>query len=236
MAFIIKEHRPGRSVLLITVLALLWVVSVWLVYQYGWDKAVRLLDHEFEKSRPLHERLTDVIGANRGLRARIAVLERTAQVDREAKVELVQEIKELQGQAAELREEIAFYKLIISPGNGKDGLSVYSLEIMPASKNLYHFKVILTQVGKSSNLAEGEVDMTIEGIFKGQAKRLRLSDIQVPKDRKSTYKFQYFQELTGSLELPEGFIPREVVVKLTRNKGDEIENPVERFDWLKVRT
>lgn len=235
MAFVIKEHRPGRLVLLVTVLALLWALSAWSAYQYGWNKAANLFDSEIKKSRPLQARLTDSIRKNREIQARVAVLERTAQVDRKAKVELAQEIKELQGQAAELREEIAFYKSIISPANGKNGLDIYSLEIMPASRNLYHFKVILIQMGRSDSLAQGVVDMTIEGVFNGQVESLGLSDIQVSQDQKLTYEFQYFQELTGSLRLPEEFVPREVIVELTRNEGDKAENPVKRFDWSDVR-
>ncbi len=235
MAFVIKEHRPGRLALLTTILVLVWALSVWSAYQYGLIEATGLFASEVEKSRLLSTRLTNATAKNRELRAQIAVLERTAQVDREAKTELVQEIRDLQEQAAELREEIAFYKSIISPADGKNGLDVYNLEIMSAAQNLYHFKMILTQVGKSDSPAEGVVNMTIEGVLNGQAKSLGLSDVQVSKDPKLAYEFQYFQELSGSLELSEEFVPREVIVELTSNEGDKIENLVKRFDWLDVR-
>ena len=236
MAFVIKEHHPGRLAVRTILLLLLWATCVWSAYHYGWNEAAHLFDHEFQKSKPLYDRLKDVVGKNRDLQARMAIFERTAQVNREAKAGLVQEIRDLQQQAAELREEISFYKLIISPENSSKGLGVYSLRVTPAAENLYHFKMILTQAGESDTLAEGDVDMTIKGVLNGQAEHLRLSDIQVPEDKALTYRFQYFQELTGSLQLPEEFVPREVVVELTQNGDDEIENPVKRFDWLNVRT
>ncbi len=236
MAFIIKEHRPGRFRALAIVNAVLWGVSVVLVYQYGMSSGVQRYDEEQKKTRLLHDQLDQTTQVGRDMQARISILERTAQVDREAKIELARDVKAGQEEIARLREDVSFYKSIISPDKGRSGLSVYKFTTMPAGKDLYHFKMILTQAGKNDNLAEGGVNITVHGILNNQEKALKLSEIRVSKKKPITYKFHYYQEISGSLRFPEGFQPRDVVVTLKRKKGHVIKNPVKRFDWHKTRT
>lgn len=235
MTFIIKEHRPGRWRIVVVVAILLWLFSVWLMHQYGWDQAIDKFDYEFERNKSLQEKLSSATAANREMHAKIAILERTAQVDREAKVELARNIKLLQGKVAKLREDVSFYKSIVSPEKGHAGIGVYSFKVMDAGENLYHFKMVLTQAGKSASLAEGSVGITIAGILNGQEKHLRLSEIQVSKRKGLSYKFHYFEELGGSLRFPQGFSPRVVTIKLKRRKGSKIKNPVKQLDWINVR-
>lgn len=236
MAFVIKEHRPGRIHLIALVSAALWVVSIILVYQYGLSSGVQRFDQAQEKNRSLHQQLEQNTLAGRDMQAKIAILERTAQVDRQAKVELARNVKTQQDDIARLKEDVAFYKSIISPEKGRSGLGVYKFTTIQAGENLYHFKMILTQAGKSDNLVEGGVDITVHGIMNKQETILEFSQIRVTDNKPLTYKFRYYQEINGSLQFPESFQPRDVVVTLTRKKGRAIKNPVKRFDWHKTRT
>jgi hypothetical protein len=156
-------------------------------------------------------------------------------VDREAKEELARDLNDLQELQADLREEISFYKSIITPPKGKDGLGVYSLKVMPLEGNMYHFKIVLTQSGKSDSLAQGVVEMRLKGILNGKEKELALKDIRVADTPKLGYKFRYFEELSGSFSLPEGYEPREVTVNLKPSKGKQKTIQDNTFDWLNVR-
>ena len=235
MAFVIKEHRPHRWLFVTLFLIGLWILSAWLAYQAGWNK----IDFDREHAQSHHlavlQELERQVETNERLQAQVSILQRTAQVDREAKAEIAKDLKNLQELQAELQEEIAFYKSIITPPRGKSGLNVYSLTITPLGSPMYHFKMVLTQSGKSDSLAEGVVNMRLKGVIDGSEKLLALKDIQVAGAPNLSYKFRYFDELSGSFRLPEGYQPREVVVTLHPKKGKRDNKPVKTFDWLKVR-
>jgi len=235
MAFVIKEHRPGKWRLVSGIVVIVWVASAWFAYQYGWNQS----NHNQQQAASVQEMLQGELKglriSNSKLQAQVSGLQRSAQVDRQAKVELAVEIKNFQDLQAELREEISFYKSIISPDKGEMGLKVYSLAIVPAEDRLHHFKLVLTQGGKGDNVAKGRVKMLLKGTLQGKEKSLGFSKIQVAESPQLSYKFRYFQELSGSFSLPEGYSPREVTVRMVPNSGKNSNKPVRTFDWQTVR-
>lgn len=235
MAFVIKEHRPGRWRLVALIVIILWLVSAWLAYRYGWNESNYESLQANTRQAALEKEVRQQLVANEALRSQVSILKRTAQVDREAKTELARDLKELQDLQTELREEINFYKSILTPAKGKDGLDIYSLDVTALDQHVHHFKIVLTQSGKSDSVVEGEVKMHLKGVLKGKEKQLALEDIRVAGTPKLSYKFRYFEELSGSFSLPEDYVPREIVVSLKPQTGKRSNIPLKTFDWLNVR-
>ena len=235
MAFVIKEHRPGRWRIIAIGIVTLWVASAWLTFEAGRHQSGADYLKAVSERSALQDELERLSDANEELKAQVSRLQQTAQVDRQAKVELAKEVKSFQDQQAELREELSFYKSIISPDEGKTGLRIYGLKVTNAKDGLHHYKLVLTQSGKSDSLAQGRVKLTLKGILKGKETSLDMAKIQVAESPQLSYKFRYFQELTGSIRLPEDFVPREVTARLTPRSGGKSKNPVRTFDWHKAR-
>lgn len=238
MAFVIKEHRPGRLKALVVLLALLWAGSLYLLYSYGWHKANTGYEEVVRREKALAGELEQMAKDNRDMRMRISVLNKSAQVDREAKAGIAYGMKDLQDQVARLREEVSFYKSIVSPAKGKTGLDIYAFRLMPAEGRLFHYKLVLIQAGNEDVEATGVVDISLQGVLNGAEKTLKLADIQIDRTRKVTYKFKYFEELGGSFRLPEGYFPRDIVVKLFPSKSGKkrnITSPAKTFDWMEAR-
>lgn len=234
MAFVIKEHRPGKWRIILAMLVSVWVISGWLAYEYGWQQANHDFDVILSQQELLQKELDDLRDTKSQLLTQASRLQRTAQVDRQAKVELAKEVKNFQDLQAQLREEISFYKSILSPGEGKYGLSIYSLEIMRVKGRLYHYKLVLTQSGKGDNVVAGGVSVVIKGVSQGEEKNLDLEKLRVAESPNLSYKFRYFQELSGSFQLPENYSPRDVTVRLAPQSGKRSKRPVRTFDWQKV--
>ena len=235
MAFVIKEHRPGRWRLAVLIVIMLWLVSAWLAYRHGLNESNYDSLQADTRQAALEKEVQKQLTVNEALRSQVSILKRTAQVDREAKTELARDLKELQDLQTELREEISFYKSILTPAKGKDGLDIYSLDVAALDEHVYHFKIVLTQSGKSDSVTEGEVKMHLKGVLKGKEKQLAFEDIRVAGSPKLSYKFRYFEELSGSFSLPEGYVPREVVVSLKPQADKRGNIPLKTFDWLNVR-
>lgn len=235
MTFTIKEHRPGRTRLLAVGLIVLWFLSMVLVHQYGFHTGIKIFDGELDKNYWYQKQLEEATQAGRDMQAQIAILDKTAQVDRQAKIELANNIKSLQNDVVRLREDVSFYKSIISPEKGHSGLNVYKFTTIPAGENLYHFKMILTQAGKSGSLAQGSVGIAVRGIMHNREETLELPEVRVSKNDPITYKFHYYQEISGSLRLPEGFQPQDIIVTLTSNKRHKTKHSVKKIDWQETR-
>jgi hypothetical protein len=235
MAFVIKEHRPGRWRVIVGIALGIWIASGWFAYELGWRQSNHDHDEAVSREKGLQGELTRLSDANSELQTQVSILQRSAQVDRQAKVELAKDVKNLQDLQAELREETSFYKSIISPDKGKAGLGIHSLLIVPVGDRMYHYKLILTQSGKSDSLTKGGVKVVLKGVLQGKEKNLDLGKINVADSPKLSYKFRYFQELSGSFLLPEDYSPREITVRLVPDSGKKSDKPVKTFDWQKVR-
>lgn len=236
MAFVIREHRPGRWRMIVLALLVAWVLSGLLIYQYGWQQANTGYARVVEEREVLEAERVKLIKVNRDMQVQMSVLSRSAQVDREAKVDIARSMKMFQDETAELREEVSFYKGIISPEAGKTGLTVYEFSVRLTEDSLYHYKLILTQAGKNDRLVRGGVKVTFEGVMNNAEKTLQLSDIRVSqKPGKLAYAFRYFQELGGSFRFPEGYHPRRVIVKLLSKKQYKLAKTVRSFDWFQVK-
>lgn len=221
--------------MIIVLISFGWLISGFILYEYGWEQAGTAYDQAIGKQGELRAEVEELARENRKMQVAISVLQRSAQVDREAKLGIARSMKVLQDKSAKLREEVSFYKGIVSPEEGKSGLGIYSFKVIDAGNGLFHFKLILTQGGKNDTLTEGGVRVSFKGVLGNKEKALKLSEVQVSEADKLYYKFRYFQELGGSFRFPDGYHPRKVVIKLLPKKWRKIGQPTKEFDWPEVR-
>ena len=167
------------------------------------------------------------------LREQKIVLEQSQQVDQMAYDRVRQELKEKQDENLELKEELAFYRGIVSPEEAAHGLRIQSLNITKNAKvRSFHYKLVLTQVLKNDSLARGDVDVVLEGIREedGQQETITLREVSVPKIKTMNFNFKYFQSFEGDMEMPEGFVP--IRVSVTVNPASRSLKSVQKvFDW-----
>ncbi len=151
-------------------------------------------------------------------------------IDEAAITEVRALLKEQQQASLELREEIAFYRGIVSPSDTRSGTLIQRLEIVPlAAAQLFRYQLVLTQVLKNERVTRGGVEITFSGVLEGRTHRLSLQEVDDNAKKTLNYRFKYFQMFEGDLRLPDGFSPRsvEVVVK-PRRGGNTIS---ESFSW-----
>ena len=179
MTFVIKEHRPWRRLVIQLVIVGLWLVSGWFAYEAGLSQSSRDLNRVESQRKVLQQELDESRTLNDELQIRVSQLQRTSQIDREAKIELAREVKNFQDLRAELQEELSFYRGIISPDGGKTGLRVYRFSIDQAEDNLCYYEMLLTKNGKNDHFIEGRVKVAIQGVLQGKEKSFDLSKVRV---------------------------------------------------------
>jgi hypothetical protein len=195
-------------------------------YQAGYDHAAARAERR-ELLNELHQRERE----NSELRERIAMVEQSGQVDGRAYAELRGTLAGLNDEILRLREELAFYRGIVSPADAQRGLRVHGLRLEATDANgAWRFHLVLIQAMQHDRQAQGTARLTIVGTADGAPARLALAEVGDHQEAGITYDFRYFQEFGGDILLPQGFTPNRVEVELVpRSSRDGRVEQV--FDW-----
>ena len=128
-------------------------------------------------------------------------MERASQVDKESYHNISENLRNLQNELLELKQEVAFYRGIVAPSEAASGLHITDLTFDPiggGGENGFHFKLVLTQVMKNEYVVRGRVRLYIEGLQAGQQKQLSLSEVSGGKLKDDlSMRFKYFQNIEG---------------------------------------
>lgn len=237
MSLVVKAYHPWRSRLISALLVLVLILVAWALFEYGRYSA----GYDSFVANKQHGALID---QNKDLKSQLdqlqedkAVLARDAQIKHKAYQDLDNTLKVLQGEILELKEELAFYRGIVSPRDAAQGLHLQRFKIEPNGKlRGFHYNVILTQVlnAKEDRIATGNLTFEFEGMQKNVAKVLSLQDVSGRHLRQEGFSFRYFQNIQGDIQLPPGFKPQRVTVKVISRNHRNRQAPLEKtFDWPK---
>jgi Family of unknown function (DUF6776) len=232
MSLVVKAYHPWRTRVVLALLLLVLGLAGWALFEYGrfsagYDSFKAGKDHQ-----GLLKHVDELENQIESLREEKAVLERDAQIERKAYDELDTTLKVLQGEILELKEELAFYRGIVSPRDAAQGLHLQRFKVEPNGKPRgFRYKVILTQVLKDDRTARGTLLIAVEGLQNNEAKVLSMQQISEKHIKELEYSFRYFQNMEGDIELPQGFKPQRVTIKVVpRNRSGQ--EPFEKtYDW-----
>lgn len=200
-----------RNGIVYTLLAVLALATIGGAFEFGRLRAgfdAAEADRESERSK---DELATLERQNRELRERVALLERSSEIDREAREQVQGNLSSMQDEVLELREELAFYRGIVSPEDAQAGLRIQSFQVSPGpADGLFHYRLVLIQAIKHDRRASGRVDVTIHGVRDGQPVSLPLQELVTGGKDEFNYSFKYFQNFEGDLRLPSGFTPARV--------------------------
>ena len=168
----VRERRPLREALYFGFVVFALGVAVYLAYANGRaTSAMQHLSASTERDRLVGE-VDRLETQRRGLRERIAVLERTGQIERKAYADVDEHLKDLEDEIFDLKEEVAFYRDIVSAQRNK-GLNIQSLDILPVgSGSDYRYRLVLTKDMRNDKVVTGKVNLSVEGEYDGKSKRL----------------------------------------------------------------
>ncbi|HPF74402.1 MAG: hypothetical protein H7A20_12695 [Rhodanobacteraceae bacterium] len=229
--FVIVPHRPRTRVLLV-VIVLGWLLTLWLASdltaRYVGPDSARLRGEveELQKGRDADAAAIDKLEAD------IAVLGRSDQVSRSAVQSLQEDLADRDERIAQLRADVAFYERLVDAASKRQGLSVHSLRFTRRDDGAWRYVLTLTQNLKRSKVSSGDVRLSIDGAQDGQLKTLDWPTLRQDAEAAPlTFEFKYFQQLKGSVMLPEGFTPHRVHVQLKSADG----NSEPSFSWQEIQ-
>lgn len=217
---VIKQHQPLQRVVWFAG-GMLGVVLMWLLgFLFGqyYERGQQSLPADGQLNREQ-------------LELRTAKLEQDHLVDQVALESARKSLSEKQRQISQLKREISFYKGVMAPEDGRQGLRVQRFSVDATGKKPeFDLRWSLTQLGKNAGYLSGETGIKLIGSLAGVEKVLLLKD--VVKDMPNMkFKFRYFQNFSVQVELPDQFVVETVVVTAT-SRGKQAQTISQQFDWV----
>jgi len=162
------------------------------------------------------------------LQQRQATLQASDRISRAANNEVQTSLGERDEEIAGLRADVAFYERLVGATSQRKGLNTHSVEFSPETGGTWQYAVVLTQNLNRGAISQGQMRFTVEGVKDGKLTSVSWDELhQRTKVPGQEYSFRYFQQLTGSVMLPQGFTPQRVRVTLGSGAG----GATQVFDW-----
>jgi hypothetical protein len=228
---VVRYHSAWRrrSVVIGAVVAavlLLYGVYEWGRFQGGYSKFA-----EVQRRRELTAQIDTLELANAKLRAGVAGAELARDVDRKSYGDVEKTLADLQAQVLKHREELTFYRGIVSPEDGIGGLRIQRFQVLPGGvDDHYRLRLVLVQSMRQDAVVSGSVIIQIEGIQANKPVQLALSDAggETRADGQVPFQFRYFQNLEQNVTLPADFEPKAVNIEVRSSRLAPVR---ESFPW-----
>jgi hypothetical protein len=206
--------------------------AAWWLYDLGKLRGVDGLaalrtEHAMLEKR--HERLLEDATL---LREKVAILDRSSQIDRQAALDVKADLGQLEEELQAAREEVEFYRGIVAPGDVQSGLRIHRFALEEGSAvGEYHYDLVLTQLKRNDRYVKGVVDWKITGLMVGEKGELALAGVTSPSVKQLKFRFRYFQGLAGTITLPEGFEAEKVILSIQPEGKGKPPTVEQTFDW-----
>lgn len=230
----VVPHRPYYRAAVFVLCIIVVAVLCFFTYRYGLDEGIATRFEVVQEREALRQQLATSEQRVTAMRQEIATLKLGEEVDTKATEEVRETVENLQSEIAELSEEIRFYKGVMIPNAESKGLRIERMNMRAlADTGRFSYSLLLTQVVDKHDYVQGGVEINLVGKRGEVPVELSLSTISTEDKSSERFRFRYFQNIDGELEIPSDFEPEAVMV-IAQSSGNRAQRLEKRFDWQLV--
>ena len=239
MNLVVKSHNPWKIRVAGGVALLVAIIGGYQLYKLGLVQGGYKQASARQSRSELTARVNNLEEENAELRSQLALFEASREVDRVAYGQVEDSLADLQDEIQKQREDLGFYKGIVSPEDGVSGLRIQSFRIRQGGdQNRYRVRLVLVQAMKHDRPVSGVVDLLLNGAREGRPVTYRLMDLSptyegeggLDGEAQIAFDFKYFQDFEHDVVIPEGFVPERVDVEV-HPRGRTAQEIRESFYW-----
>lgn len=231
---VVVPYRPARRVLIGFILMLGVGASAAGGFLYGYYVTLESQEEELAGRQELAADLQLLESENSDLRRQVAILDRSSVMDQRANEEVQATIMSLRERVAQLEQDIVYYRQVVSDETGETGLVISQLDIATTSETgVYSYKLVLRQLDADGDTyLIGFVNVNLVGVLGEEQMIVPLRQMSEEQDQLDIrLRFKYFQNIEGSLTLPDGFVPERVQIAAVSTEPVE-KNIDQDFSWV----
>ena len=208
-AYEVKLLDPARRrrLMLIALLALICALAG--AYRLGYTRAGLNFNSLDQENGHLRRRVVRLENKQQDLLESKALLQQSCQLDQSALISAKEELARGQDELVELKEDLVFYRSLLTPADQEPGLNVQRLDLrkLEGEERQFAYSLILTltQIRGNDGFVQGRVELS--------AKKISNSGEPSPEPEnpapgvllgQESFKFKFYQKIDGVLTLPEG--------------------------------
>jgi hypothetical protein len=233
--YLISIKRPGMWLTVAWAIFLLMVLFVWLAFDLGRRQAGFNSSETRQQIAALQHEVENLTRRNNSLHREKSKLVLDNSIDNDASSEVKRSLATSQTQITEMKEELLFYRNIVSPRKSTRAVVINKVVLTAETASQYKYKVVLIQDGRHNRAVRGSVEISLEGEqTDGQIVRLDLPTISVKKVKKQQkFGFKYFQNFEGVIRIPEDFVPISLYVRAIP-KTSKVPRVEKTFPWAEI--
>ncbi|SNC76860.1 hypothetical protein SAMN04487881_3649 [Marinobacter sp. es.048] len=230
--YVVIRHRPGYRFRRTAILLMFTIVAAVAGYATGLAQSGFRFSSAEESNQVLENEVEKLRDDYRKARQQLINLDRGQAIDEQALNQARKTIVDLETRIVSLQSDLTFYKNIMAPSETSKGLQVDSFTLVRArNQDNYDFKLVLTQVGNNKSYISGVVAVNVIGLRDEEKEVIALRDLSEDiADLGVKFRFRYFQDVEGSLKLPEEFEPLEIQV-VAQAEGKKSSQAERTFNW-----
>ena len=182
---------------------------------------------QIHQNAALKEQVDELTAMNSGLRARLTDSELLIETQKYTAVALRNELTQLHKDKAGLETELGFFRKIMVPDEGEQGLRVKRFSVTSKGESQFVISATLIHVSDRPRVVSGSVKIEVEGTQGGSTVILANSALKgSPEELR--FRFRYFQELEQTVVLPQDFAPASLKLVMIGNNRPPAEA---QFVW-----
>jgi hypothetical protein len=227
---VVVPYRPLYKAMIFIVFIFAMAIFGWLTYEFGNNQGLELKVEVVREKDLISKELGEARGLINEMRQEIADLTVGGEIDNQANEEVRHTIENQQNLLAAQNEEISFYKGVMLPNVANKGLRIERLDVSSNVPGRVRYSLLLTQVVDKHDYVQGGVRISLLGQNDGQEETIQISESGRDEAEAIRFRFRYFQNIMVEQELPNGFVPREVMV-VVQTSGLNAQRLEKTFDW-----
>ncbi len=227
--FIITRQTRGKQLRRGTLVVLSVVLTALTMAALAWYLLPRLNDSLGQRLEQSESRVGELSASNEELMRSLVIAERESQITSSANDQLRIDLKQAEARLSDLSDDIEFYQRLLEAGGVRRGLGIHELQLENTpSGSIYGYNLTLSQNLEKAEIVNGTVQIALSGLDDGQVSEIN----PVTDDNTSlAFEFKYFQRLTGTLAIPEGFSPMTVKITVSPEGRRNRDDIVQQFEW-----
>lgn len=148
------------------------------------------------------------------LSATVNAAESQLNMERAAQNQLVAQVRVLEKENAQLKEDLAFFDSLLPNATGPQGIAIRRLKIDQFAPNQIRYRLLIMQGGAGGRNFAGNLQISVNAVQGGKNAMIHFPTESPAEQEKFKLNFRHYQRVEGILILPDGAVTRQVQARV----------------------
>jgi PBP1b-binding outer membrane lipoprotein LpoB len=212
------------------------LVWSWLVFDYARKTSIDGVQNYEDRISEQRKKINRLNKQLDQVRLEAATHKRSAQIDRSAAELAREDMKRIQQETAELKQEVEFLTSLLSDKVNKGLIRVKGVDLIKLSgSDRYKLSFTLVHLSKVGGKVSGQASISVSGTQGEESVTLTMKEVSIDGKASRKMGFKNYQSFEVTMQLPKDFIAEKFTIIATP-EGDDIEEIEQTQPWAVIES